>query len=1078
MERVISSARDNPDAVAAIAQAAIDRAEKDGAAMAVPEAETGWTTPADLAPERSQSVLGTLAVAPLDLRSLIFAIAGGTGFFLIASMCLALSRFDMALASLWMPNAAAVAALMLVRVRSEIAFFAAIAAGSVGANLLAGNSLNLSLVFTAANTIEVLLITLLMRRACESIPDMNDLSDLGRFLLIGGIVGPAASTLIAATALVPGTSALAQAPAAWFIADSLGMILIVPALLLIVASLRSEVRPTGAEVLERSVMMIGGLIATYLVFRQPTYPLLFLIPPVTLLIAFRVGGLGTALFVPGIAIVGSWMNFSGYGPLAERGTIAASEIFVLQSFVAANFLSGLPIAAILAGRERIADAMIAGRRELALLADNVTDAVFKLDLDGVITYASPSVKKVLGRDPNAMIGDRVTDRPHEDSSDKIAQVLGKLQAGLADHQRFTYRRLHDAEDGTPVFIEAECAVAYDPKTSERAGFVVSARDVTDRVELELLLTRARRHAENAARAKSEFLANMSHEIRTPMNGVLGFAELILQDELTPDHRRHTEMIVQSGRSMMMLLNDILDLSKIEAGQIDIDQTPVDLHATLSECAALHRAAAEKKGLRIEFERRDAPDSDRSTDLDEHPWVVTDALRLRQISLNLIGNAVKFTERGEVEVSYWADAEEFCLEVRDTGIGISKSRIDTVFAPFTQAESDTARRFGGTGLGLTISRQLAELLGGTITVESDPGKGSTFRLTLPATYAEPEERPERLVPIVEPQDLPQSARVLLVEDHDVNRLLGTEMLERCGQSVAIAHDGNEAIAMVIDSVMRGKPYDLVLMDIQMPGCDGYAATRAIRAEGITPDVMPIVALTANAFPEDISAARDAGMQAHLAKPLVFADLARALGRWLPTRIIEADAGEESDDFGDITSQADMPQYGRVNALDHAQAGYAPDMKDHLADQGDELVSAHDTAQFEGQPRYESKSAMPSKRPAPSPPQSETGGSLQSHSPDLLSRWTERRSEAVEAVRLALQSGKLGELGGDEESAQDLARLVHKLAGTAAIFGEPELGDQATAFERALRMNMSGEVREALAFELLSVADDPIDTRARG
>jgi len=1047
MERTISSAQENPDGVFAMMHGSLASTMNHG---------------------RSNPALGALTIASLDLRSFIFAMAGGAGYFLIAYLCLALSRFDMALASLWVPNAAAVATLMLVRVRSELAFFGAIAAGSFSANLMAGNPADMSIAFTAANTVEVLLIILLMRKASESVPDMNDLTDLGRFLLIGGLVGPAASTMIAASTLMPGSEAPARVAASWFIADSLGMILVVPAVLLLAGAWRAKRSLSSSELLQRGALMIGGLITTFLVFRQGTYPILFLIPPVTLLIAFRIGGLGTALFVPGIAIVGSWMNFHGYGPLVQSHGTIASEIFVLQSFVAANFLAGLPIAAILEGRERIADQMIASRRELALLTENVTDAVFKLDLNGVMTYASPSVKTVLGRDPDLMVGDLATLRTHEDSAERFATVLARLQAGESENERFTYRRLLDAPDGSPVFIEAECATAYDPKTGERAGFVVSARDVTERIELELLLTGARRHAENAARAKSEFLANMSHEIRTPMNGVLGFAELILQDDLTPDHRRHTEMIVQSGRSMMMLLNDILDLSKVEAGQIDIDQAPVDLHTTLSECAALHRATAEKKGLRLDFGRREAHEGT-DDELLQNPWVVTDALRLRQIVLNLIGNAVKFTECGGVEIAYWVETDAFHLEVRDTGIGISASRIETIFAPFTQGESDTARRFGGTGLGLTISRQLANLLGGTITVESNAGEGSTFLLTLPATYIEAEQLEEPAAPAVSPQDLPQSARVLLVEDHDVNRLLGTEMLERCGQSVAIAHDGNEAIAMVIDSVMRGKPYDLVLMDIQMPGCDGYAATRAIRAEGITPDILPIVALTANAFPEDIAAARDAGMQAHLAKPLVFSDLARALGRWLPTRIVEAQSDDDLDPLA--TDASDVEPASRAGLFDNDAGPPSPDLDRNFA----RYEARVPRRQFrDRKPHTQAPASTRTAATAPPPAQ----GSPLAHSPELLDRWSERRSEAVEAVRLALEEGTLGQQDGDDEADQSLARLVHKLAGTAAIFGEPELGNHATAFERALRMNMSADVKEALAFELLSVADDPIDTRARG
>lgn len=1012
------------------------------------------------ADETPDAASGMFLTGPIDARSLAYAVGGGTGFAVLALLCLSLSRFDAALASIWLPNAAAVAMLLLARLRNELPAYLAFGLAIFTSNLATGDNGATALGFTLANLTEIAIVTWLTRRVCGMRPDMNVLGSLGRFLMVGGLAGPASSALVAAIVFGPGASGTAASAFSWFLADSMGMILVVPAVLLIGDAIAREERLTTAELAERSTLMIGGLIATCFVFLQDTYPLLFLVPPLTLLMAFRLGGLGTALFVPGIAVVASYMTYTGLGPIMQNHTSEISKIHVLQAFVAVNFLSGLPIAAILEGRSRLVEELFAGRREFALLADNISDAIIKTDLSGWCTYASPSVREVLGRDPRDFVGTNVSHRTHEDASDRINAVLERLQTGESEKERFTYRRLLDASDGTPVFIEADCAVTFDAASGQRDGLIISARDVTERVELELLLTRARRHAENAARAKSEFLANMSHEIRTPMNGVLGFAELMLQGELDSENERYTEMIVESGRSMMLLLNDILDLSKIEAGQIAIEKCPVDLFATLAECATLHRATAEKKGLTLTF---GAPcseaqgctqDCGKCEHEVERPWVMTDALRLRQIVLNLVGNAVKFTEQGSVEVQCTLHSGSFSVAVHDTGIGISGSRIDTIFAPFTQGESDTERRFGGTGLGLTISRQLAELLGGSITVESEPGVGSTFRLTLPLERADPARRATDKAPDpIEPADLPQAASILLVEDHDVNRLLATEMLERCGQSVAIAHDGNEAIAMVIDSVMRGRPYDLVLMDIQMPGCDGYAATRAIRAEGIGPDRMPIVALTANAFPEDIAAARDAGMQAHLAKPMVFADLARALQRWLPTRIIESGEPDKSRQPRDEKSAraGDREFASEMSALKSRLAGSGRGTARRTDDGGETLRSGGD------QPRPAARENEPI-----------------AHSSALKDRWTARRSEAIEAVRGALESGVLAD--DDPESHDELARVVHKLAGTAAIFGEPELGDQAATFERALRQREPAEAREALAFELLSTADDPVDRRA--
>lgn len=929
----------------------------------------------------------------VDRRSLLVAIAGGAIFFALASLSLSLSKFDTLLASIWLPNAVAVALLLRTSLRNEIPFYIALFAASIAANAGSGTPVWVAAVFSLANVADVAVVVWLVRRTGNPRPDMTELSDLARFVWAGGFVGPVLSASIAALAMGPSIDTAWSGAVSWFLTDSLGMVLTVPTVLLAFDALRSPVRSTGRQVLERSFLLLGGLACAFFVFSQETYPLMFLLPPVTLLHAIRLGSLGTAIWVVGLALVTCAMTWAGLGPIARLGVSPSAEIMLVQAFLAANFMTGLPVAAILAGRERIVDQVRQSKHELRLLADNINDAILFYNDKGVCTYASPSVVIVLGREPESFLGRHASDRMHPDASEKIRQAERALLAGDCDHLRFTYRRLKDAEDGSPRFIEADAAVAHDPTTGKRQGFIVAARDVTERVELELLLTRARRHAENAARAKSEFLANMSHEIRTPMNGVLGFAELMLQTDLDEDQRRQMQMIVQSGRSMMLLLNDILDLSKIEAGQISIESTPIDLHETLRECVALHRANAEKKGLELRLECSDADIGS------SEAWIATDGLRLRQIVLNLIGNGVKFTESGTIEVSYAVNDEKLRVQVLDTGIGISPSRQEAVFAPFTQGENDTARRFGGTGLGLTISRQLAELLGGKITLESEPGIGSCFTLILPVQQAEPDTRRTR-EPEPSPFDnLPTDTRILLVEDHDVNRILATEMLERCGQSVDVAHDGNEAISMVIDSIMRGAPYDLVLMDIQMPGCDGYAATRAIRAEGITADELPIIALTANAFPEDVAAARDAGMQAHLPKPLVFADLARALQRWLPTRIVETGMG--CDGAGDLPLPPEPP--------------------------GEEKPAC-------------------------------------THSPALLERWRERRKEAVEAVRRAVRDRNLS----DDEQTSDLARLLHKLAGSAAMFGEARLGELAGELERALKSGANAETRRALAEEFLNLA----------
>ncbi len=1016
------------------------------------------------------------------MRSIIGGLLGATLYFTLAYLCITLSRFDSTLAAIWFPSAGAVAVLLKARLSNELPFYAAAFCASMLANMTGGTAFDVSAVFSIANMTNVFIVTWLTRRTCGIYPDMTDLSSLTRFVGAGGIVGPLIAASIAAIAMglgsLPGDvgsfgtgagidavdwTVVWSGAFAWFLTDSMGMILIVPTVLLASDSIARWRAPSPAQVVEGLALIVTSISCVFAVFIQSSYPLLFLIPPITMLHAFRQGSMGTALHVALVAVVATILTFQGNGPISLANVSTEGRLHILQAFIAANFLTGLPVSAVLAGRDRLTVELAVGRRELALLASNITDAVLKLDASGICTYASPSVRDVLGREPAEFIGHPITRRTHEDASDRIADVLDQLQSGASEKERLTYRRLLDDEKSNPVYIEADCAIALDPVSGEREGIIISARDVTERVELELLLTRARRHAENAANAKSVFLANMSHEIRTPMNGVLGFAELMLQGDLEPEQRRHTEMIVQSGRSMMLLLNDVLDLSKIEAGQISINKGPVDLHTTLDQCVTLHLANAQSKGLKLTLERADPVDAASTS-----PVIITDGLRLRQIVLNLVGNAVKFTESGGIRVDYRLDQDQLTVRIHDSGIGIGMSRLEKIFWPFTQGESNTARRFGGTGLGLSISRQLAELLGGIITVESEPGVGSTFTLELPTQVLSDEEvnawqpapdsvslptqsKPANRSPHTT-ASLPKQPRILLAEDHDINRMLVTEMLKRCGQSVAIAHDGNEAISMVFDRMVRGEPYDLVLMDIQMPGCDGYAATLAIREEGIGPDTLPIIALTANAYPEDVAAARKAGMQAHLAKPLVFADLAKVLQRWLPTQIVESPM--------DCNLQHGTERSG-ADTADEVQADTLAKFSDDGKGDGDAAAAA--AAEADGMET--------DPLPAVKTPSRKAGADSSALSRNLLDRWLTRRSETVEAVRNALAKGALGDGAADQSVRGELITLVHKLAGTAATFGEPELGDQAHLLERGLRSQLDARECEALAFDLLTLADEP-------
>ncbi len=404
----------------------------------------------------------------------------------------------------------------------------------------------------------------------------------------------------------------------------------------------------------------------------------------------------------------------------------------------------------------------------------------------------------------------------------------------------------------------------------------TARAIRHGMEADLAnasLVQAKDAAESANLAKSQFLATMSHEIRTPMNGVLGALDLLRHSELSTAQRRLVRTAASSGVSLMEILNDVLDHSKIEAGKLSLSLLPMSPTAVANSVVALFRANAEAKGLTLALD----------IEPDVQEWVIGDAQRLKQVLLNLVGNAIKFTERGGVGLRLRARpaAEGLAgiqFEVHDSGMGMSKQAQKDLFQPFHQIDNDRNRKRGGTGLGLVISQSIVEAMGGSIEVESEPGTGSCFAFTVTFECDNSPDHPASTDSLLTGLDGESALHgtVLVVEDNDVNRMIAREMLSSFGISVVEADDGQHAL----DQLAR-HPVDLILMDCQMPVMDGYAASREIRnrerqAGGTH---IPILALTANAFDEDTARAREAGMDAHLAKPYTRAQLQKMLHTWL-------------------------------------------------------------------------------------------------------------------------------------------------------------------------------------------------------
>lgn len=804
--------------------------------------------------------------------------------------------------SVWPPSGIAFVALLLFGYRVWPGVFF----GSLFANLTTEVSVVVAASMGVGNTLEAIAGVWLTRRVVGGRLPCSSARNVFRFGAIAALVSTLGA-FVGAGSLVAGGSATAAQffPnwLTWWLGDTAGILQVVP---LVLAWTRPREAYEGSRK-ELLLLASVSLAITLWIFApwrsqhlSDDFLYLVLIPPVWA--ALRFGRREVTALTALLATASIVATSRGLDPF--RGEGSASAMLSLQAFLIVTSFTGMSLVGVVSSRralekqlresqedlevriqERTADlrkaneelqeqilrrseteqALRASEERFRLMVQNSSDIFVMVDAQGRQRYVSDAASTITGYSTEELTQQTVFDCVHPDDLPRLREVFEGAIAHPDEVARIEFR--HAVKSGGYVELEAfgQNRIA-DPHIG---AIVVTTRDITQRKNVQRELERAREAAEEASRAKSRFVANTSHEIRTPLNGIIGMANLLLDTSLTDEQRSYLHAIHVSSEHLLSLLQGVLDISRIEAGKLELDCKPFDPRELARNVVAAVSGTALEKGLCVDLEIDGAvPDR-----------LSGDEQRLRQVLINVLGNAVKFTDKGRVAMSISAESfsggrARILIEVQDTGIGIPSDRLRDVFEPFVQADSSSTRRYGGSGLGLAISRELTALMGGQLEARSEAGTGTCFTVRVPlpvvttsVVFKAPQPRPAPA------PKASRQLRILLADDNRVNQRVTTVFLEKQGHQVVVADNGRAAV-----EAFQKDRFDLVLMDVQMPDLDGLEATAMIRSiEGESSQKrVPIIALTAHATTEDEQRCREAAMDGFLTKPVRPAQLLEAIG----------------------------------------------------------------------------------------------------------------------------------------------------------------------------------------------------------